>query len=228
VSLESNYREILENIENACISAGRKTSEIELVGVTKTVGIEPILKSIDMGISHIGENRVQEFLSKYDELKKTDVKMSIIGHLQTNKVKYIADKVDMIQSLDSARLAAEIDRQAKKHKRIIDVLLEINVGNEESKSGVSINELEKLIEEVSVYGNIRVRGLMSIPPILTDEKTQIQYFEKLYKVFIDIGAKKLDNIFMDFLSMGMSSDYPLAIKCGANMVRIGTSLYGKR
>lgn len=228
MSLETNYKRILENIEKACTEVGRKPSEIELVGVTKTVDIEPILNSIGMGVSHIGENRVQEFLSKYDELVKTDVKMSIIGHLQTNKVKYIADKVDMIQSLDSVKLASEIDRQAKKHGRIIDTLVEINIGEEESKSGINANELTKLLEEISGFENIKVRGLMSIPPVLTDETTQTRYFEKLYKIFVDIGAKKLDNISMDFLSMGMSSDYELAIKCGANMIRVGTSLYGKR
>ncbi len=228
MSLESNYLFIMENIEKACICAGRKKEEIELVGVTKTVAIEPILESIGMGITHIGENRVQEFLSKYDEISKTNVKTSIIGHLQTNKVKYIADKVDMIQSLDSLKLAEEISKQSKKHGRIMDALVEINIGNEESKSGIAVNELEKLLYDVSALSNIRVRGLMSIPPVMTDEKTQIKYFEKLYKIYIDIGEKKLDNISMDFLSMGMSSDYALAIKCGANMVRIGTSLYGKR
>ncbi len=226
--LEKNYFKILENIEKACISSGRKKEEIEFVGVTKTVCSELVLKSIDLGIKHIGENRVQEFLSKYDDYKKTDVKMSIIGHLQTNKVKYIADKVDMIQSVDSVKLASEISKQAKKHNRVIDVLAEINIGEEDSKSGVSENEILPLLENISRMENIRVRGIMSIPPVMTDEKTQIKYFEKLYKIYIDIGEKKLDNIFMDFLSMGMSSDYELAIKCGANMVRIGTSLYGKR
>ncbi len=228
MSLETNYLSIMENIEKACIESGRKKEEIELVGVTKTVATEPILKSIDMGITHIGENRVQEFMSKYDEISKTNVKTSIIGHLQTNKVKYIADKVDMIQSLDSLKLAEEISKQSQKHGRVMDVLVEINIGGEESKSGIAVNELEKLLYEIAALSNIRVRGLMSIPPVMTDEKTQIKYFEKLYKIYIDIGAKKLDNISMDFLSMGMSSDYALAIKCGANMVRIGTSLYGKR
>ena len=228
MSLLNNYKTILENIEKACIESGRKKEEIELVGVTKTVETERILESIGMGINHIGENRVQEFISKYDELKKTDVKMSIIGHLQTNKVKYIADKVHMIQSLDSMKLAEEIDNQSKKHGKVMDVLLEINIGNEESKSGVSEYEIYNLMEQASSLSNIKIRGLMSIPPILTDESVQIKYFEKLYKIFIDIRDKKLDNISMDFLSMGMSSDYALAIKCGANMVRIGTSLYGKR
>lgn len=228
MSLLDNYKTILENIENACIGSGRKKEEIELVGVTKTVETERILESIGMGITHIGENRVQEFMSKYDELKKTEVKMSIIGHLQTNKVKYIADKVHMIQSLDSMKLAEEIDKQAKKYGKVMDVLLEINIGNEESKSGASEYEIYNLLEEASSLSNIKIRGLMSIPPILTDEAVQIKYFEKLYKIYIDIRDKKLDNISMDFLSMGMSSDYALAIKCGANMVRIGTSLYGKR
>lgn len=228
MSLESNYLSIMENIEKACIESGRKKEEIELVGVTKTVALEPILKSIEMGITHIGENRVQEFLSKYEAINETDVKKSIIGHLQTNKVKYIADKVDMIQSVDSIKLAKEISKQCAKHQRTMDALVEINIGCEDSKSGVSEGELDKLLYEIAELSNIKVRGLMAIPPVMTDEKTQIKYFEKLYKIYIDIGRKKLDNISMDFLSMGMSSDYALAIKCGANMVRIGTSLYGKR
>lgn len=228
MSLESNYLTIIENIEKACIESGRKKEEIELVGVTKTVGIESIMKSIEMGIAHIGENRVQEFLSKYDSLSQTNVKKSIIGHLQTNKVKYIADKVDMIQSVDSIKLAKEISKQCEKHGKIMDALVEINIGSEASKSGIGVDEIEKLLYEIAELTNIKVRGLMAIPPVMTDEKTQIKYFEKLYKIYIDIGAKKLDNISMDFLSMGMSSDYALAIKCGANMVRIGTSLYGKR
>ncbi len=226
--LEENYKRVRENILNACISCGRDVNEIELVGVTKTVSGELIEKSIDLGITHVGENRVQEFLSKYELFERKKVKKSIIGRLQRNKVKYIIDKVDLIQSLDSEALAAEISSRAAAHDIIMDCLVEINIGNEESKSGISADAAEEFIFKMSEYKNIRVKGLMAIPPIMTDEKTQIKYFEKLYKIYIDIRSKKRDNIFMDILSMGMSSDYETAIKCGADMVRVGTAIYGKR
>lgn len=226
--LEENYKRVRENILNACISCGRDVNEIELVGVTKTVSEELIERSIDLGITHVGENKVQEFLSKYDLFERKKVKKSIIGHLQRNKVKYIIDKVDLIQSLDSEALAAEISSRAAAHDLIMDCLVEINIGNEESKSGISADMAEEFIFKMSEYKNIRVKGIMAIPPIMTDEKTQIKYFEKLYKIYIDIKSKKRDNIFMDILSMGMSSDYETAIKCGADMVRVGTAIYGKR
>jgi pyridoxal phosphate enzyme (YggS family) len=189
---------------------------------------ERILKAINCGICHVGENRVQEYLEKYDMIKKTGVKSSIIGHLQTNKVKYIADKVDLIQSVDSLKLANEIGRQAKKYNRIMDVLVEINIGGEESKFGIDESKVTELIHSIGEVENVRVKGIMSIPPVFTDEVTQRGYFEKLYKIYIDIAGKKLDNIYMDTLSMGMSNDYYYAILEGSNMIRVGTKIFGKR
>lgn len=226
--LEKNLYEIRERIEKACIACGRKSTEIELVGVTKTVDASLIAESIGLGITHIGENRVQEFMGKYDALKDTGVKFSIIGHLQTNKVKYIADKVHMIQSLDSLRLAEEINRHALKLGRNMDCLVEINIGEEQSKSGIDAGEITEFVHNLSEFSNIRIKGIMAIPPFCTDEKEQVKYFEKLYQIYIDIGAKKIDNISMGILSMGMSSDFEAAIKCGSNMVRVGTAIYGKR
>ena len=226
--ISDNLKKVRENIFTACEKADRSAGEIELVGVTKTVDEARILTAIDCGISHVGENRVQEYLEKYDLFKKKGVKSSIIGHLQTNKVKYIIDKVDLIQSVDSIKLAKEIGSQAKKHGKVMDILVEINIGEEESKFGISFEKTFEFIHEISEIENIRVKGIMSIPPILTKESIQREYFRKLYKIYIDITSKKIDNIYMDILSMGMSSDYHYAILEGANMVRVGTGIFGKR
>lgn len=223
-----NIKRINEKIAEACEKSGRSPKDIELVGVTKTVESERILKAIDCGITHVGENRVQEYLEKYDMLKASGVKSSIIGHLQTNKVKYIIDKVDLIQSVDSVKLAEEIGRQAKKHNITMDVLVEINVGAEESKFGISPDDAFELVHQISEIENIRVKGLMAIPPLFTDEITQRAYFSKLNKIFVDIKGKKIDNIYMDTLSMGMSNDYYYAILEGSNMIRVGTGIFGKR
>lgn len=223
-----NLKYINEKINEACYKSGRKSEDIELVGVTKTVDAQRIMKAIDAGITHVGENRVQEYLEKYDMFCEKNVKTSIIGHLQTNKVKYIIDKVDLIQSVDSIKLAREIDRQAEKCNKIMDILLEVNIAEENSKFGVSSEQITELVYEIAELKNICVKGLMSIPPVFTDEITQRKYFQKLYKIFIDIGNKKLDNIYMDTLSMGMSGDFYYAILEGSNMIRVGTKLFGNR
>ena len=226
--IEENVKRIKEQIFETSVKYGRNYSDIEIVGVTKTVEPERILPIKNAGITHIGENRVQEYLYKYDFYKENNFKQSIIGHLQTNKVKYIIDKVDLIQSVDSMRLAQEISKQAKKHNKTMDILLEINIANEESKSGISFNEVYEFASMISELDNIIVKGIMAIPPIFENEVTTRGYFEKLYKIYIDIKSKKIDNIYMDILSMGMSKDYLYAIMEGSNMVRIGTGIFGKR
>lgn len=223
-----NIKRIREEINNACIKAGRSPSEVELVAVTKTVSQNRIKEAVECGITHVGENRVQEYLEKYDFFKENKLKTSIIGHLQTNKVKYISDKADIIQSVDSVKLAEEISKQWGKIGKCADILLEINAGAEESKFGVSFDEVFELAHRISELRNIRVMGIMSIPPIFTDEATQRRYFSKLYKIFVDIGSKKIDNIYMNTLSMGMSKDYPYAVMEGSTMVRIGTGIFGLR
>ncbi len=222
------YQRIMEHIERACAAAGRNPEEITLVGVTKTVECERILQAIDCGIQVIGENRVQELLGKYDCLKQKQPQFHLIGHLQTNKVKYIADKVDMIQSVDSMKLLREIDAQAAKHERKIDCLVELNTENELSKFGMQPEQLEEFLWEASLLKHISIKGLMAIPPICTDEVTQRRIFSKLYEIYVDIAHKNIDNISMDYLSMGMSLDYEYAVLEGSNMVRIGTALFGKR
>ena len=226
--IAENYRRITENIEEACARSGRDPKEILLLGVTKTVDCPRILESLDCGIKAVGENRVQELLEKYDTLQKRDVSLHLIGHLQTNKVKYIADKVDMIESVDSLKLLKEIDMQACKANRKLDCLVEVNIEREDSKFGLMPERLEEFLYEAALFKNISIRGLMAIPPIFTDEKAQRAIFHKLYQIYIDIRDKKIDNIYMDYLSMGMSLDYYYAILEGANIVRIGTALFGKR
>ncbi len=221
-----NYKEIKENIEAAAIKSGRKYEDITLLAATKTVPYEVINFAIDSGITHIGENRVQEFLSKEDFVKTT-VHKHFIGHLQSNKVKDIVGRVELIQSVHSLKLASVINEQSEKKGIVTDILAEINIGNEESKSGFSADEIYEVAEKLTEFKNIRLCGLMAIPPICEHSAQNIKYFEEMYKLFIDIGAKTKDNN-IRILSMGMSDDYEAAIECGANMVRLGTALFGRR
>ena len=227
LTIHENVDIIKCNIEKALGKAGR-SDEVILLAATKMNSAERINAAIEAGVKVIGENRVQELLEKYDSINKERVSIHFIGHLQTNKVKYIIDKVDLIQSLDSVSLAKEIDRQAKKHNKIMDVLVEVNICAEESKSGVLPENLESFLGEVSNFPNIRVLGLMAIPPIMSDVDTQREIFRKIMKIYVDISHKKLDNINMQILSMGMSDDYEIAVEEGSTMVRVGSSLFGKR
>lgn len=202
----------------------RSSSDIvNIMAVTKTVPPQDVNIAIGEGLTLLGENRVQEYLEKRDFYTKPH-ELHIIGHLQTNKVKYIAEDADMIESVDSVKLAAEIDRQCAKIGRVMPILCEVNIGGEESKSGISPQNIYDLLREISQYKNISVKGLMTIPPKGDCEK----FFCKMQELFIDIRDKNIDNISMSVLSMGMSHDYPLAIKYGSNVVRIGTRLFGAR
>lgn len=223
-----NLKEIRERIARAAEKSGRKAEDITLLAATKTVPVEVINHAIAEGLTHIGENKVQELLSKYDGLDLANCSCEFIGHLQTNKVKQLIGKVDRIQSVDSVKLAKEISRISQRENCTTRVLVEVNVGGEESKSGVSPDGLAELVEEIAQMPNILVEGLMTIPPIGENTVETAQFFSNMYKYFIDMSAKKLDNVSMDFLSMGMSSDYELAIESGANIVRVGSSIFGKR
>lgn len=218
--------------EIADISNGR---EIKLLAVTKTVPVEVINYAIDeLGITAIGENRVQELLEKYDKLhhpKNGKLEIHLIGSLQTNKVKYIIDKVDMIESVDSLKLAAEIDKQAKKHSLTMDILVEVNIGREEQKGGVMPEELDAFIDDLAQFSNIRIRGLMTIAPKCDEKSEYLKFFEKTYQYFIDISQKKRHNISKDYfnvLSMGMSGSFREAIIAGSNEVRLGSTIFGAR
>ncbi len=227
LTIRENVAIIKNNVKSAIERSGR-TDDVILLAASKMNSADRVNAAIDAGVDYIGENKVQELLEKYEGLNRDKVTIHFIGHLQTNKVKYIIDKVDMIQSLDSISLAKEIDKQAKKHGIVMKTLVEVNICGEESKSGVSPDELENFLIEVSKFENIRVMGLMSIPPIMTDEDTQRKIFRKIMKIYVDISEKNIDNISMSILSMGMSDDYELAIEEGSTMIRVGSSLFGKR
>ncbi len=226
-NFDKNYAEICEKIEKSAKIAGKKSEDIILLAATKTVSAEHINYAISKGISYVGENRVQELLSK-DEAVDKSAHRHFIGHLQTNKVKDVVPRVEMIESVDSLRLAKKISDEAIKCQKVMDILLEINIGGEESKSGFTPDEVYLAVDEIKKYEGVSVCGIMSIPPVCIDREKQREYFDKLYDIFVDISAKKLDNSNRLYLSMGMSSDYDLAIECGANIVRIGTALFGAR
>lgn len=239
-----NIVSVKKKIDEAALIGGRNGKDVTLLAATKTVDAETINFAIDNGINCIGENRVQELLEKYDAINKENVDIHFIGRLQTNKVKYIADKVSMIHSVDSVKLAAEINKQCAKIGKIMNVLVEVNIGEEESKGGISPDELENFLVEISVFKNIKIVGLMCIPPKCeigdfnnenceNGENTKKSYknqafFKKIMKLFLDISGKKLDNIYMQVLSMGMSDDYEQAVIEGSTIVRIGRGLFGSR
>ena len=201
---------------------------VKLIAVTKTVPTEIINEAISCGVTAIGENRVQELLEKYDSLDKRNLEIHLIGRLQTNKVKYIVGKVDLIHSVDSLKLGSAIDKYAKICEKVQNVLVQVNVSGEQTKGGVAPDELEALLVSLSKLKNIKVRGLMCIPPAEKIPGENKHFFSLLNKMMVDNNNKNIDNICMDTLSMGMSGDYRTAIECGATMVRIGTKIFGKR
>lgn len=229
LSIAENLKRIRENILNSAQKSGRKPEDIRLMAVTKTVEPKYINYSIEnCGIRLIGENKVQEFLGKKDELKLDGVEKHIIGHLQTNKVKKIIPEVQMIQSVDSVHLASEISKQAIAVGKVMDILLEINIGDEESKTGFEQHELCNSLALISELPGIKVKGIMTIPPICDDKVKLCGYFNTMAEKYNDIKSKNLPNFSMDTLSMGMSGDYIEAIENGANLVRIGSLIYGAR
>ena len=227
-NIDYNVSVIRERIAEAAIKSGRNENDVRLMAVTKTV--EPIFinRAIENGIDLIGENKVQEFLGKKDYLKLDNCEAHLIGHLQTNKVKQIVGQVSMIQSVDSVKLAAEISKRSEAAGINTNCLIEINIGEEESKSGISFSYLHELIHEISLLPSIKVEGLMTIPPICDNDSELDKYFSKMHRLFIDIKEKKLDNVNMNVLSMGMSSDYERAVLNGSTLVRVGTALFGHR
>lgn len=226
--IEYNIRKIKEKIGEAAIKSGRNENDVRLMAVTKTV--EPIFinHAIEQGIDLIGENKVQEFLSKKPHLKLENCEAHLIGHLQTNKVRQIVSEVSMIQSVDSVKLAKEISKRSENAGVITDCLIEVNIGGEESKTGIDESYLQELIAEIGEMKSIRVKGLMTIPPICEDTVLLNKYFSKMHRIFIDIRDKKLDNVDMKILSMGMSSDFEAAVQNGSTLVRVGTALFGHR
>ena len=227
IAVVENLKVIRDKIAAAAQKSGRSEKDVRLMAVTKTVAPELVNVAIENGVDLLGENRVQEYLDKKDcYIPNTET--HFIGHLQTNKVKYIIDKVKMIQSVDSIKLAKEISKNALKNNLTMDVLVEINIGDEGSKSGTSPQKALELVCQIAELPAVCVRGLMSIPPICDKKEQSLQYFSRLKQIFIDISDKNIDNVYMDCLSMGMSQDYEAAIEMGANIVRIGSALFGQR
>ncbi len=225
--IESNVLRIREKIAAAAAASGRKPEEIVLVGVSKTVGEDMVLAASQAGITQFGENRVQELLKKADNINK-DVQWHLIGRLQTNKVKYLDSRIVLIHSLDRIELAQALQERGAKTNQIWPVLVQINVSGEESKAGISPEELLPFLKTLSAMGNIKVKGLMTVAPYSEDPEAIRWVFRDLRKLFIDTDRERVENINMEYLSMGMSNDYEIAIEEGANMVRIGSAIFGER
>ncbi len=226
--VRENLKKIRENIEKACNKVGRDSSEVTLLAVSKTKPIELIEEAMTCGQKEFGENKVQEIVQKYEEINDNSIKWHMIGHLQTNKVKYIIDKVELIHSVDSMKLAEVISKEAHKKGIIANILIEVNVAKEDSKFGIMIEETEKYVRNIALLPNINIRGLMTIAPFVKDSEQNRIHFKNLYKEFIDINSKNIDNVSMDILSMGMTNDYEVAIEEGATVVRVGTGIFGVR
>ena len=225
--LKENLANVEKNIEQACKNAGRSRDEVTLIAVSKTKPVEMLQEIYDENIRDFGENKVQELCSKMEQLP-SDIRWHMIGHLQRNKVKYIVGKVELIHSVDTYRLAEEINIQAKKQNVIVPILVEVNIAHEESKFGISAEDAILLVEEISKLENIRIKGLMTIAPYVENPEDNRLYFRKIKQLSVDITNKNIDNVFMEILSMGMTGDYMVAIEEGATMVRVGTGIFGER
>ena len=226
--LKENLEQVEQNIERACKKAGRARSEVTLIAVSKTKPVEMIQEIYDAGCRDFGENKVQELCEKIEQLPN-DIKWHMIGHLQRNKVKYMIDNhVSLIHSVDSYRLAEEINIQAKKKNVIVPILVEVNIAMEESKFGISPEDAIALVEQIAELKNVKIEGLMTIAPYVVDAEEYRLYFRKIKQLSVDIGNKNIDNVSMKILSMGMTGDYMVAIEEGATMVRVGTGIFGER
>ena len=225
--LRDNLQEVEERIRAACQRAGRDRSEVTLVAVSKTKPVETLQEAYDQGVRVFGENKVQEIREKYEALPK-DIEWHMIGHLQTNKVKYIVGKTCLVHSVDSLKLAAAISKEAVKHGCTVQVLIEVNVAGEESKFGVSPEETEALVREASALPALEIRGLMTIAPNVSDPEKNRPVFRRLKELSVDIAGKNINNVTMNVLSMGMTGDYQVAVEEGATIVRVGTGIFGQR
>jgi len=225
--LVENYNYVKQQVINTALQCGRNPEDITLIAVSKTKPLADIEELITVGVSEFGENKVQELCDKYENVSRP-VHFHLIGHLQTNKVKYVVDKACLIHSLDSVKLAKEIQKEALKKQVIAEVLIEVNVAEEDSKFGLKVEEVVPFIEEISTYSNIHVNGLMTIAPFVENPEENRVHFRRLRQLSLDITSKNIDNIDMNVLSMGMTNDYQVAIEEGATMVRVGTAIFGAR
>lgn len=225
--VKENLAYVEEQIIKACEKAGRNRDEVTLIAVSKTKPVSLVDEVIDYGIREFGENKVQEIMDKYETVK-SPVNWHMIGHLQRNKVKYIVDKVCLIHSVDSYRLAEMIDQEAAKKGVICDILIEVNIAKEDTKYGVMEEEVLPLVEQISKLSNIRIKGLMTIAPFVENSEKNRVHFRNLRNLYVDIKTKNIHNVDMKILSMGMTNDYEVAIEEGATMVRVGTGIFGQR
>ena len=225
--ITENLKHVHSNIEAACKKSGRNPEEVTLISVSKTKPVSMLQEAYDAGERFFGENKVQEIMDKYPQLPD-DIHWHMIGHLQRNKVKYIVDKVAMIHSVDSLRLAETIEQEAAKHNVVVPILLEVNVAQEESKFGLTVSEVLPLVESIAAFQHIKIMGLMTIAPFVDDPEKNRPVFRQLKKLSVDIAAKNINNVTMSVLSMGMTGDYQVAIEEGATMVRVGTGIFGER
>ena len=225
--LKENLQSVEENIKKACEKAGRKREDVTLIAVSKTKPVEMLQEIYDQNIRNFGENKVQEMCDKMEVLPK-DIKWHMIGHLQTNKIKYIIGKTELIHSVDSLHLAQEISKQAVKHDVQTDILIEINIANEQTKFGIDADDTIQLVREIAALPNIHIKGLMTIAPFVENPEDNRLYFRRIHQLSVDITKENIDNVNMDILSMGMTGDYMVAIEEGATMVRVGTGIFGER
>ena len=225
--LLSNLQNVEKNIQEACEKANRSRGEITLIAVSKTKPL-PMLKDIyEFGIRDFGENKVQELSEKHPQMPE-NVNWHFIGHLQTNKVKQVLDKTCLIHSVDSVRLAMAIEKEAAKKNRIVNILLEVNVAEEESKFGFKVDEVLPAIQQIATFPHVRIKGLMTIAPFVENPEENRTVFARLKKLSVDIAEENIDNVNVDILSMGMTNDYQVAIEEGATMIRVGTGIFGER
>ena len=226
-----NLYQVEENIRLACEKSNRNRDEVTLIAVSKTKPIDMLISASLAGITNFGENKVQELCDKYeyfDSIKHTPMHWHMIGHLQTNKVKYLIGKTSLIHSVDSYKLACEIEKQAAKHECIMDILIEVNIAEEESKFGLLEDEVVELVKQVAQLPHVRIKGLMTVAPYVVDPEENRPFFRKIKQLSVDINNQNIDNVSMDILSMGMTGDYTVAIEEGATMVRVGTGIFGER
>ena len=222
-----NIEHVQNNIKTACKKSGRNVEDVTLIAVSKTKPYSDIEEALPSGILNYGENKVQELADKYEILPK-NIKWHMIGHLQRNKVKYLVGKVELIHSVDSLRLAEQIEKDFGKNNQYANILIEVNMAQEESKFGITSMETEELVREIAKLPHVRIKGLMTIAPFTNDPESNRVYFKNMKQLSVDIAAKNIDNVSMDVLSMGMTGDYQVAIEEGATMVRVGTGIFGER
>ena len=222
-----NLKKVEDNVDAACREAGRSRDEVTLIAVSKTKPVEMLSTIYNQGIRDFGENKVQEMCDKMEQLP-SDIRWHMIGHLQTNKVKYIVGHTTLIHSVDSLHLAKEIEKQAEKKDVTVDILVEVNIAEEESKFGIHKEETYELVRQIAALPHVHIRGLMTIAPYVENPEDNRMYFRGIRQLSVDIAEQNIDNVDMDVLSMGMTGDYMVAIEEGASMVRVGTGIFGER